>query len=108
MRFFHQLGTALPMFISLIVLAPNAQSAEIDQGLRLYADRCANCHGTTGEKKALGRSRKLHDMTSQEIEEKLLSYQLGQPAKSMKDRMKSGLTAEEIEAIAAFATEADN
>ena len=93
------------VLVLLASFVTGAQSGALDQGAQLYADRCANCHGERGEKKALGRSRKLTDMTAAEIEETLQPYQLGLPAKNMKERMKSGLTDEQIEALAAYATQ---
>ncbi|WP_319533629.1 c-type cytochrome [uncultured Cohaesibacter sp.] len=101
---FSRMGHLL--FALLSAMTMGACAAPLDETARLYGDRCASCHGETGETRALGRSRKLSDMTAEEIEETLLPYQLGQPARGMKEKMKSGLSMEQIEALSAFAGKA--
>jgi cytochrome c553 len=42
-----------------------------------YPSNCAHCHGSEGERKALGRSMPLKDMSKEEILEKMYLYKSG-------------------------------
>ena len=76
--------------------------AELQRGHDLYADRCTQCHGETGNEKAMGRSKKLNILALSDIDAKLKKYQFGLPAKAMRDKMKSGLSEDDIRALSLF------
>jgi len=71
-----------------------------------YADaysKCIGCHGANGEKKALGKSKVIKDMSKAEIEASLLGYQNGTYGGQMKGLMigqVKSLSADDIKAIA--------
>ena len=71
-----------------------------------YADaynKCIGCHGANGEKKALGKSKVIKDMSKAEIEASLLGYQNGTYGGQMKGLMigqVKSLSAGDIKAIA--------
>lgn len=72
--------------------------------LELY-NQCAGCHGEKGEKVALGRSKVINLMTTQEIIDALNGYKNNSYGGAMKGLMKvqvKKLTLEEIEQIARF------
>ncbi len=65
--------------------------------------KCKGCHGANGEKKALGKSKIMKDMTKAEIESSLIGYQKGTYGGPMKGLMKGqvkSLSAADITAIA--------
>ena len=64
--------------------------------------KCKGCHGVNGEKKALGKSKIIKDMTKAEIKASLLGYQAGTYGGAMKGLMKGqvkSLTVADIDAI---------
>ena len=66
--------------------------------------KCAGCHGATGEKAALGKSKVISNMTKQEIVDSLKGYQAGTYGGPMKGLMKGqakSLSDADIDAIAA-------
>ena len=66
--------------------------------------KCAGCHGATGEKVALGKSKVISNMTKQEIVDSLKGYQAGTYGGPMKGLMKGqakSLSDADIDAIAA-------
>jgi len=65
--------------------------------------KCAGCHGQTGEKKALGKSKVIKDLTKAEISAALHGYKAGTYGGAMKGLMKgqvAKLTEADITAIA--------
>ena len=65
--------------------------------------KCAGCHGQTGEKKALGKSKIIKDMTKAEITAALHGYKDGTYGGPMKGLMKGqvkSLSEADITAIA--------
>ncbi len=65
--------------------------------------RCASCHGLSGEKVALGKSKIIKDMTKAEIENSLLGYQdgtYGGPMKGLMAGQVRTLSADDIKGIA--------
>ena len=65
--------------------------------------KCAGCHGQTGEKKALGKSKVIKDMTKAEITAALHGYKDGTYGGPMKGLMKGqvkSLSEADITAIA--------
>jgi cytochrome c len=88
--------------IILALLAGVALSAA--DGAALF-NKCAACHGTKGEKHALGKSKIINTLTPSEIETALNGYKDGTYGGSMKALMKgqaASLSEEDIKAIAAF------
>jgi cytochrome c len=74
------------------------------KGKKLFA-RCTGCHGTKAEKKALGRSKVVRNMSSKDIFVALRGYQKGFYGGSMKGIMKgqtSRLTKDDIYAISYY------
>lgn len=75
-------------------------------GTMVIADdfaKCAGCHGATGEKAALGKSKIIKNMTKAQIKAALNGYKNGTYGGSMKGMMVSqvsSLSAAQIDAIA--------
>lgn len=79
------------------------QAQQLD-GQKLYA-KCISCHGTNGEKIALGKSKIIKDMSNGDFISALIGYQNGTYGGSMKGLMATQVKAytnEEIEAIANY------
>lgn len=71
-------------------------------GAALYS-KCAGCHGTTGEKMALGKSKVINTMTKETLITALSGYQSGTYGGPMKGLMKgqvANLSDADIEALA--------
>ncbi|MCW2309584.1 c-type cytochrome [Rhodobium gokarnense] len=103
------LAVALAFLVLLpgIAAAPAAANAAddaalIEHGKSLYAERCKACHGGDGRMKALGRSKRLAEVPMDEVVAKLRDYQAPGEHKAMQDKMKSGLSDEDIAALAAY------
>jgi len=65
--------------------------------------RCVGCHGATGEKVALGKSKIIKDMTKQEIVDAMVGYQKGTyggPMKGLMTGQVKTLSQADIESIA--------
>ena len=65
--------------------------------------KCAGCHGANGEKKALGKSKVISDMTKADIVAALKGYKDGTYGGPMKGLMKgqvAGLSDADMNAIA--------
>jgi len=61
--------------------------------------KCTGCHGTNFEKAALGRSKIVNEMTSDEINASIFGYQDGSYGGPMKGLMKGqviGMTQEDV------------
>ena len=75
-------------------------------GADLYS-KCTSCHGSMGEKKALGKSKVIHAMSEEEIVIALKGYKDGSYGGAMKGLMKgqvSKLTDDDISTLAAHIT----
>jgi cytochrome c553 len=75
-------------------------------GAGLYS-KCASCHGSMGEKKALGKSKVINAMSEEEIAIALKGYKDGSYGGPMKGLMKgqvSKLTDDDISTLAAHIT----
>lgn len=73
-------------------------------GADLY-NKCASCHGSMGEKKALGKSKVINEMTKDEIVIALQGYKDGSYGAAMKGLMKgqvSKLTDDDISSLASY------
>jgi len=70
------------------------------EAARLYRDTCADCHGRQGELSALGQSRPLRTLDAETVRETLLARR-AEPH-TMQDRIKAGLTDDEVAALAAY------
>ncbi|HEX5622799.1 MAG TPA: c-type cytochrome [Sulfuricurvum sp.] len=69
----------------------------------LFGSKCAACHGTKGEKQALGKSQIIGEWSASQIADALKGYQAGTYGRETKALMQGqakGLSAEEIEALA--------
>ncbi len=72
-------------------------------GAALY-NKCAGCHGATGEKVALGKSKVIADMTEEELNTSMNGYNAGTYGGAMKGLMKgqvANLSKDDIKAISA-------
>ncbi|MCF6309243.1 MAG: c-type cytochrome [Sulfurimonas sp.] len=72
-------------------------------GAALYA-KCAGCHGATGEKSALGKSKIIANMSAEEISSAINGYVSGSYGGAMKGLMKgqvSSLSKDGIKALSA-------
>jgi cytochrome c553 len=76
-------------------------------GADLYS-KCASCHGSVGEKKALGKSKVINEMTKEGLVIALKGYKDGSYGGAMKGLMKgqvSKLTDDDISTLAAHITD---
>ena len=67
--------------------------------------KCASCHGASGEKHALNKSRIINEMGKEEIAAALKGYKAGTYGGAMKALMKGQIAAysdEDIDTVAAF------
>ncbi len=79
-------------------------TAVMADGAALYK-KCAGCHGTTGEKKALGKSAQIKGWEAKKTVAALKGYKVGTYGGAMKGLMKGQVAAlddAKIEAIAKF------
>lgn len=77
---------------------------QASDGAALF-NKCAACHGVSGEKMALGKSKVINTLTPDQIESALTGYKNGTYGGSMKALMKgqvSSLSDEDIKTIAAY------
>ena len=77
-------------------------AASIDGGT-LFSQKCASCHGSKGEKPALGKSQIIAELSESQIKEALHGYQAGTYGKEMKALMQGqakGLNDPQIDALA--------
>ncbi|PHR59003.1 MAG: cytochrome C [Arcobacter sp.] len=84
--------------ISTMILASN--------GASLYS-KCAGCHGSQGEKKALGKSKVINKMTKADLVTALNGYKDGSYGGPMKGLMKgqvAKLSTEEVTSLALHIT----
>ncbi|MCK9373731.1 MAG: c-type cytochrome [Sulfuricurvum sp.] len=71
----------------------------------LFAQKCTSCHGTKGEKAALGKSQIIAGWSESKIKEALKGYQAGSYGKEMKALMQGqakGLSDPQIDALAHY------
>lgn len=90
------------MFLAKACVALAGETGTAEEkthGQMLYGDRCSECHGHKGAKKALGRSRRLNRLKRADIDAKLREYQMERRLRGMKDRMKSGLNDDDIRSL---------
>ncbi len=81
-------------------------AATVD-GKTIYTQKCVSCHGTKGEKSALGKSQIIADFTEEQIKDALKGYQDGSYGKEMKGLMQGqvkSLEREQIDALAKHIT----
>lgn len=81
-----------------------AAPPSVDAG-SLFAQKCASCHGTKGEKSALGKSQIIAQLSESQIKEALHGYQAGTYGKEMKALMQGqakGLSDSQIDALAHY------
>jgi cytochrome c len=89
---------------TLLLAMMTAVTLSAADGAALF-NKCAACHGSKGEKHALGKSKIINTMTPSEIETVLNGYKDGTYGGPMKAVMKgqvAPLSEEEIKAVAAF------
>ncbi|MFA5216765.1 cytochrome c [Sulfuricurvum sp.] len=90
------------MILATSLILGFCAAAMAEDGAALFK-KCAACHGPTGEKPALGKSKVIKDMTKADIEKALIGYQDGTYGASSKAVMKgqaASLTPAQITAIA--------
>ena len=88
----------------LLALTLMSTAAIATDGASLYK-QCASCHGSLGEKKALGKSKVINEMTKESLASALKGYQDGSYGASMKALMKgqvAKLNNEDIDALAQY------
>ena len=100
-------SSAIAVVVTILVATSAAAEdasppTQISRGEDLYLERCTDCHGNNGERRALGRSRLLNRLPRTAIVNKLRQYQKAQRIRGMKDKMKSGLVENDIESLAAY------
>ena len=73
-------------------------------GAALYS-KCAGCHGSQGEKKALGKSKVINKMSKEDLATALNGYKDGSYGGAMKGLMKgqvAKLSNDDVEALALY------
>ncbi|MDO9207736.1 MAG: c-type cytochrome [Sulfuricurvum sp.] len=91
------------VLLMVALLGLGSVSIMADEGADLYK-KCAACHGATGEKAALGKSKIIKDMGKAQVSAALKGYKDGSYGGAMKGMMKgqvSTLNDAQIDAIAA-------
>jgi len=91
------------ILLTLLTMSTMMMAAD---GAALYS-KCAGCHGTLGEKKALGKSKVISKMSKEDLVSALNGYKDGSYGGAMKGLMKgqvSKLSDADIEAIALHIT----
>lgn len=76
-------------------------------GAALYS-KCAGCHGSQGEKKALGKSKVINEMSKEDLVTALNGYKDGSYGGPMKGLMKgqvANLSVEDIEVLVLHITD---
>ena len=90
--------------VTISLLVGLGASTLLADGASLYKG-CVGCHGASGEKVALGKSKVIKDMTKAELESSLLGYQAGTYGGVMKGLMKSqvgSMSNKEIDALSMY------
>lgn len=85
-------------------------AAELSQTQALYESKCAICHGKEGEKKALGNSLIIKDMSQKDFIASLKGYQAGTYGRTLARQMKPAanmLDFTQINALAALIARAN-
>lgn len=89
-------------------LCPAALAADgegggaVEIGRRLFQDTCAACHGRAADRRALGKSRPLAGLDAAAIRAALEERRALSRPKTMQDRIKAALGAEDADAVAAY------
>jgi len=89
--------------IALTLLTMTTMMMAAD-GAVLYK-KCASCHGMQGEKKALGKSKLIHNLSKEDLVSALNGYKDGSYGGSMKALMKgqvAKLNVEEIDTLSEY------
>ena len=87
---------------TLLILLTMSTMIMAADGAALYS-KCAGCHGTQGEKKALGKSKIINEMNKEDLIFALNGYKDGSYGGAMKGLMKgqvAKLSDTDVEAIA--------
>lgn len=90
------------MMVGMSLVLAFCGGAVAEDGAALFK-KCAVCHGSAGEKPALGKSKVIKDMSKSDIENALKGYQAGTYGAASKAIMKgqvASLTPAQITAIA--------
>lgn len=97
------------MYITLTAQILPSDRVSTDAGQKLY-QRCAGCHGTYGEKKALGKSAVINTLSKELLVTALKGYQDGTYGAEMKALMKGQVmrySSVEIEQLAEYIASLD-
>ena len=89
---------------AILLAIAAAVSLSAADGAALF-NKCAACHGTTGEKHALGKSKIINTMKPEEIVTALNGYKdgtFGGPMKAVMKGQVAQLSEEDIKAVAEF------
>jgi len=76
-----------------------------DEGKSVYYKKCVSCHGSNGEKKALGVSKALNTLDKEEITNALVGYTKGTYGgkyKKLKTGMARTLSEDDISAVTVY------
>lgn len=97
------------MKIKLAILLMSLVSSSLLMGAEdvknIYMKKCVTCHGVNGEKQALGISRELNTLNTEEIETALNGYKSGTHGgkyKKLKTGLVNSLSHEDILALTAY------
>ena len=77
----------------------------VDKGKEVYYKKCISCHGQTGQKEALGVSKPIKTLSSEEIENALNGYKdgiYGGKYKKLKSGMARTLSEDDIHALSVY------
>lgn len=87
------------------VPAPKSTAVEVVDAGAIFGQKCASCHGSKGEKAALGKSQVIAQFNAQQIKDALHGYKDGTYGKEMKALMQGqakGLNDAQIDALAKY------
>ena len=93
---------ALLVPLAMSVSPARAQDVSVDSGKALYTERCEGCHGRRGQERAMGRSHPLRKLSTTDVAETLEERQTRPAGTDMKDKMKSGLSPDDIRDLSAY------
>ncbi len=88
---------------SLVIAGAILGSSAMADGGALYK-KCAGCHGMSGEKVALGKSKIITDMSEIQLNDAMNGYKDGSYGGAMKGLMKAQLTKLSTEDISSLST----
>ncbi len=90
-----------PLLLGALVLSAPLAATDLETGKSLYREKCRDCHGSRGQSRALGKSKVLNRLETDEILAKLRAVQEGK-AEEPPDVAKSDLSEDDIQFLGIY------